>query len=89
MQIPRSGVQGVGCVVQGVGWPTYEMVKSVRDGEERAEQDCQHDSDVPSGLISHKVLMKSFCKSKVPHKLVNLCFTISITKNKLTNLCGN
>ena len=40
-------------------------------------------------LISHKVFLKSFCRSQLPHKSVNLSFTITHTKNKLKNLYGN
>ena len=44
---------------------------------------------LPCGFISHKVLIKSFCKSQFPHKSVNLFFILIIIKDKLTNLCGN
>ena len=39
--------------------------------------------------ISHKVFIKSFYRSHLPHKSVNLSFTITNTKNMLTDLCGN
>jgi len=42
-----------------------------------------------AGLISHKVFVKSFCKSRFPHKSVNLFFMSVIIKNTLTDLCGN
>ena len=38
-------------------------------------------------LISHKVFMKPFCRSQLPHKSVNLSFTITNIKNKLTDFC--
>ena len=38
-------------------------------------------------LISQKVFIKSFCRSRFPHKSVNLSFII--TDTKLTDLCGN
>ena len=41
------------------------------------------------GFISHKVFLKSFCRSQFPHKSVNLSFIITNIKNKLTDLCGN
>ena len=40
-------------------------------------------------FISHKVFLKSFCRSELPHKSVNLSFTITNIKNKLADLCGN
>ena len=40
-------------------------------------------------LISHKVFIKSFCKSQFPQRYVNLSFIIANIKNKLKNLCGN
>ena len=43
----------------------------------------------PSIIISHKVILKSFCRSQHPHKSVNLSLTITNLKNKLTDLCGN
>ena len=39
-------------------------------------------------FISHKVLMKLFCKSQFPHKSVNLFFKLVIVKDELTDLCG-
>jgi len=39
-------------------------------------------------LISHKVFVKSFCKSQFPHKFVNF-FILVIMKDKVTDLCGN
>jgi len=36
--------------------------------------------------ISHKVFLKSFCKSQFPHKSVNLSFTITNIKDMLTEL---
>jgi len=39
-------------------------------------------------LISHEVLLTSFCKSQFPHKSVNLSFMITTAKNELTDLCG-
>ena len=40
-------------------------------------------------LVSHKVLLKSFCRSQLPNKSVNLCVTCTNIKSKLTDLCGN
>ena len=40
-------------------------------------------------LISHKVLLKSFCKSQFSHKSVNLFFILIIVKDKLTDLWGS
>ena len=39
-----------------------------------------------SGLISHKVFEKLFCKSQFPHKSVNFFFILVIVKDKLTDL---
>ena len=35
------------------------------------------------GLISHKVCLKMFCRSRLPHKSVNLSFIITYMKKKL------
>ena len=43
----------------------------------------------PCSLISHKVFLKSFCRSHPPHKSVNSSFTITNMKNKLTDLWGS
>ena len=43
----------------------------------------------PVAFISHKVFIKSFCKSQFPHKFVNVFFIIAIVKDELTDLCGN
>ena len=43
---------------------------------------------VASDLISHKVFLKSFCKSQFPHKSVNLFFILVIMKDELTDLWG-
>ena len=40
-------------------------------------------------LISHKVFLKSFCKSQFPHKSVNLFFISVTVKDKLTDLWGS
>ena len=40
-------------------------------------------------LISHKVFLKSFCKSQLPNKSVNLFFILVIVKDKLTDLWGS
>jgi len=40
-------------------------------------------------FISHKVLLKPFCKSQFPHKSVNLFFILVIVKDKLTDLWGS
>ena len=40
-------------------------------------------------VISHKVFVKSFCSSQLPHKSVNSSFTITHIENNLTDLCGN
>ena len=40
-------------------------------------------------LISHTVLLKSFCRSQFPHKFVNLFFILVIVKGKLTDLWGS
>jgi hypothetical protein len=47
--------------------------------------------DIPINLafISHKVFLKTFCRSQLPHKPVNLSFTITYIKNQLTNLWGS
>jgi len=42
-----------------------------------------------SDLVSHKVLIKSVCKSQLQHKFVDLSFTITDVKNKLTVLWGS
>jgi len=38
------------------------------------------------GQISQKVLIKSFCKSQLPHKSDNLSFSITSIENELTIL---
>jgi len=40
----------------------------------------------PSDLISQQVLIKSFCKSRLPHRSVFFLVTI---KDSLTDSCGN
>ena len=40
-------------------------------------------------LISHKVFLKSFCKSQFPHKFVNLFFILIKVTDKLTDLWGS
>ena len=40
-------------------------------------------------IISHKVVLKSFRISQLPHTSVNLSFTITDVKSKLTDFCGN
>ena len=40
-------------------------------------------------FISHKMSVKSFCKSQFPHKFVILFFILVIMKDTLTNLSGN
>ena len=40
-------------------------------------------------LIAHKVLLKSFRKSQLPHKSVNLFIILVIVKDELTNLWGS
>ena len=40
-------------------------------------------------LISHKVSIKSFCKSQFPHEFVNLFLILVIIKDNFTDLCGN
>ena len=40
-------------------------------------------------LISHTVLIQSFCNSQIPHESVTFSFIITNMKNRLTNLCGN
>ena len=39
-------------------------------------------------IVSHKVLVKSFCKSRFPHKSVYLFFILVIVKDKLTDFWG-
>ena len=50
---------------------------------------ADHNTDMTPDLISHKVFLKSFCRSQRPHKSVNLSFTVTSNKNKQTDLCGN
>ena len=40
-------------------------------------------------FISHKVLLKSICKSQLPHKSVKLFFILVMVKDKLTDLLGS
>ena len=42
----------------------------------------------PCVFISHKVLLKSFCRSQLRYKSVNSSFTITNIKNRFTDLCG-
>ena len=42
-----------------------------------------------NGVISQKVFIKLFCKSRFPHKSVNLSFLVTVIKKKLTYLCKN
>ena len=39
--------------------------------------------------ISHKVFIKSSCKSQLPQISVNSSFIITNMRNQLTDLCGN
>ena len=39
--------------------------------------------------ISHKVFLKSFCRSQHPHESAELFFTNTHIMNKLTYVCGN
>jgi len=39
-----------------------------------------------STLISHQVLLKSFCRSQLFHESVNLSFTFTSIKHKFTDL---
>ena len=43
----------------------------------------------PPTLTSHKVFLKSFCRSQIPHESVNVSFTITNMKHKLTDLGGD
>ena len=45
--------------------------------------------DVLRNLVSLKLLVKSFYKSRCPHKSVNLFFIFTDVKKKLTDLCGD
>ena len=38
-------------------------------------------------VFSHKVFLRSFCRSQLPLKSVNI--SLADIKNKLTDLCGN
>ena len=51
---------------------------------------CGLASHVPrrAGLISHKVFLKSFCKSRFPHKSIKLNLILVILKDQLTDLWG-
>ena len=40
-------------------------------------------------LISQKVFIKLFCKSRFPHKFVNLFFMLVKIMDKLLDLCEN
>ena len=40
-------------------------------------------------LISQKLFITSFYKSRFPHKPVNVSFIITDINNELTNSCGN
>ena len=40
-----------------------------------------------SEFFLHKVFLKSFSKSQLPHKSVKLSFTLTNIKNKMTDLC--
>ena len=42
-----------------------------------------------SALVSQKALIKSFCKSQLPHKFVNKFFILVIVQDQLTDQCGN
>ena len=41
---------------------------------------------LPTDVISQKVFVKSFCKSRLPYKSVNLSLVITNIKNNLTDL---
>ena len=61
---------------------------------ERASNDFEQlvcGSSAPAWFefISHKVFIKSFCRSQLPHKSAILSFTIADIINRLTDLCGN
>ena len=40
-------------------------------------------------FIPHKVFLKAFRRSQLPHKSVNLSFTITNIKHKSMDFCGN
>ena len=42
-----------------------------------------------TGIVSHKVFLKSFCKSQFPHKFINLfLILVPMVNNKLTDSWG-
>ena len=43
----------------------------------------------PVAVVSQKVLIKSFRRSKFPHKSVNIFFILVIVKDKFTDLWGS
>ena len=43
----------------------------------------------PSEMISLKVFLKSFCRSKFPHKFVDIFFRLKMIKDKLTDVWGS
>ena len=40
-------------------------------------------------LISHRVFLKSFCRSQLPHKFVDVSSAITDMENNMTDFCGN
>ena len=48
-----------------------------------------HELEEGAAFISHKLFIKSFCKSQFLHKSVNLFLILVIIKDKFTDLFGN
>ena len=56
---------------------------------ERLEVQSFSLADIHDILISHKVSLNSFCKSRFPHNFENLIFILVKVKDKLTDLWGS
>ena len=51
--------------------------------------ECTFTQHGSSDFITHKVFLKSFCRSQLLHTSVSLSFAITNMKDKLAYLCGN
>ena len=79
----RFGAQGLGFTVRRRKFDKDSLVLGVKGCDVRPDR-VQVSGSL--NLISQKVLIKLFCKSRFPHKSVNLSFLVTNIKNKLTDL---
>jgi len=80
-------------IVGGYGYGVWGMGFGVRGHMNVEERPCVAPGTAgwccSRDFISHKVLLKSFCKSQFPHNSVSISFILAIEKIKLTDLWGS